>query len=340
MRFALIGCGAYVSPRHLKAIRDLGHDLVAACDPYDSVGHLDAYFRECQYFDTFERFDRYVAREIHSGNNIDWLSVCTPNHFHDVHIRWGLRAGMNVICEKPLVVNPWNIQPILDEMIESGNVVRTVHQLRYNTVIKILKERVSVEWSQRQHQYDIDLTYITGRGPWYQVSWKGDPRRSGGIAPNVGIHFLDLLLWIFGPAESLIVHNRTDTTISGEMYLHKAVVRWFLSTDFNQLPQHCDSSAVSYRSFTVDGQEVDLSTEFESLHTRVYDDALNGGGVGPAEAGYSVQLAHAVMTVPEGQWTTLGGRSNDNEEVDLTEGKRSRGSRAHRIICNPPDRSR
>lgn len=293
--FAVIGAGGYVAPRHLRAIRDTGNRLVAAVDPKDSVGVLDQYSFEVEFFTEIERFDRHLEklRRGPEENRIHYISVCSPNYLHDAHCRLGLRVGADVICEKPLVINPWNFDALQELEMETGHRIHTVLQLRVHPALIQLKKSLQEEGGQ----HDVILTYITSRGPWYHVSWKGQPDKSGGIATNIGVHFFDLLLWLFGPYADLQVYHSDASRMSGFIELEHARVRWFLSVDPQDLPLQAKTSGkTTSRSITVDGKEVEFSEGFTDLHTRVYEETLAGRGFGIAEARPSIELTYAIRT--------------------------------------------
>lgn len=293
--FALIGAAGYIAPRHLKAIRDTGHRLVAAYDPQDSVGVLDSYFPEADFFTEFERFDRHLEKLKRKGQSIDYVSICSPNYLHDAHIRFGLRLGANVICEKPLVLNPWNAEALQENEAETGKKVNTILQLRLHPALIALKEKID----QSEGQHEVDLSYITSRGNWYYTSWKGDLTKSGGIATNIGIHFFDMLSWIFGPVQENMVHLHTHDRAAGFLQLEKARVRWFLSINADTLPEQAiAANKRTYRSITVDGQEVEFSEGFADLHTRSYEEILNGNGFGIETILPAIRVAHAIRTLP------------------------------------------
>ena len=293
--FAIIGCAGYVAPRHLKAIRDTGNRLVAAVDPHDSVGVLDQYFDNVSFFTEFERFDRHIEKLRRKGdeNRIHYVSICSPNYLHDAHVRFALRIGADAICEKPVVIKPWNIDALTEIEKESGHKVYTVLQLRHHKSIIELRNKLAHQGSDKK--YDIILTYITPRGPWYHYSWKGKLEQSGGLATNIGIHFFDLLIWLFGPVVNKEVHISTATRTGGYVELEKARVRWLLSIDKNDLPEQAKAEGkTTYRSLTMDGDEIEFSGGFTDLHTVVYQEILNGGGFGLADARPSVELVHTV----------------------------------------------
>lgn len=291
--FALIGAGGFVAPRHMKAIKETGNNLVAAVDPSDSVGILDSYFHDVRFFVEFERFDRHVEKLRRQGENqrVQYVSICSPNYLHDAHVRFALRVGADAICEKPLVLNPWNLDALAELEQESGHKVYTVLQLRLHPALIALRERLSGE--KRGHKHDVCLTYITSRGRWYLVSWKGQPERSGGLPTNIGIHFFDLLAWLFGPVQQSEVHRSEGTHVGGYLELERARVTWFLSIDFGDLPEAARRDGkTTFRSITIDGEEVEFSGGFTDLHTMVYKDILNGGGFGLDDARPSIELVH------------------------------------------------
>ena len=289
--FALTGAAGYVAPRHLKAIRDTGNRLVAAVDPHDSVGVLDGFFPDVAFFTEFERFDRHLEKIRRSGQDggIDYVSVCSPNHLHDAHIRLALRIGADAICEKPLVLNPWNLDALAGLEEETGHRIYTILQLRVHPALVALRDQVQKEKSNRRHQ--VVLSYVTSRGPWYRYSWKGDVTRSGGIATNIGIHFFDLLMWLFGSMRYSQVHLNEADRASGSIALERADVSWFLSIDRRDLPKRPGESAPpTFRSITVDGEEIEFSGGFTDLHTLVYRETLEGRGFGIEDARPSVEL--------------------------------------------------
>ncbi|PKP18303.1 MAG: oxidoreductase [Bacteroidetes bacterium HGW-Bacteroidetes-21] len=288
-KFALIGAAGYIAPRHVKAIKDTGNTLTAFLDPFDSVGFIDSYFPQADYFREFERFDRHVDKLRHSGNKLDYISICSPNYFHDSHIRFALRNDCTAICEKPIVLNPWNIDALVQQEKESGQKVYNILQLRHHPVIIGLKEEVEKAGDKI---YDIDLAYITSRGSWYHYSWKGDVQKSGGIATNIGIHFFDMLSWIFGDVKSIKVHVSDNNKASGYMELEKARIRWFLSIDENDLPQKIkEKGQRTYRSINIAGKELEFSEGFTDLHTVSYQNILAGTGYGLKDCRPSVDIA-------------------------------------------------
>ena len=295
--FAITGVGGYIAPRHLKAIRDTGNQLVAAVDPKDSVGLLDQYSFDVRFFTETERFDRHLEK-LRRGpelSRVHYLSVCAPNYLHDAHCRLGLRAGADVICEKPLVINPWNLESLQEIETETGHRIWTVLQLRVHPKLIELRDRLLEDGSGRVH--DVELTYVTSRGPWYDVSWKGMPERSGGVPTNLGTHFFDLLVWLFGVVVDCRVHISGGRRMAGFLALERAKVRWFLSVDRADLPFVPEpGKKTTFRSITVDGAEVEFSEGFGDLHTRVYDEILAGRGHGIDVARGSVELAHRIRT--------------------------------------------
>jgi UDP-N-acetyl-2-amino-2-deoxyglucuronate dehydrogenase len=294
-RFAITGVAGYIAPRHLKAIKDTGNVLVAACDPHDSVGIIDRYFFEASYFREFERLDRHAEKLRRKGEPIDYVSVCSPNYLHDAHIRFGLRIGAHALCEKPLVLNPWNIDPLLELAEEHKRRIYTVLQLRVHPVIKALHESVVAERPGRRR--DIELTYVTSRGRWYLASWKGNAEQSGGLTTNIGIHFFDMLIWIFGAVEKNEVHVSQPTRAAGVLELAGARVKWFLSIDPADLPQSAAAAGkTTFRSISVDGQELEFSEGFTDLHTEVYREMLAGRGFTAEDARASIEAAHTIRT--------------------------------------------
>lgn len=301
MKFALTGAAGYIAPRHLAAIHDTGNELVAACDPHDSVGMLDRYFSDTSFFTEFERFDRYLEklRRASDGHGIDYLSVCSPNHLHDAHIRTALRLGAHALCEKPLVLNPWNLDALEELEAETGRHVYTVLQLRTHPSVCALRESIVQEEPREKHAVDLD--YITARGPWYRYSWKGDIQKSGGIATNIGIHFFDMLLWLFGDVEEIRVTEASETRMRGVLELARARVRWRLSLERTDIPDEFNAvGATTYRMIALNGQQIDFTDGFADLHTSVYEKTLAGSGFRIADARPSIQLVydirHAVVS--------------------------------------------
>lgn len=291
--FALIGAAGYIAPRHMKAIKETGNNLLAAFDKFDSVGVIDSYFPSADFFTEFERFDRHVERLKRGNNKIDYVSICSPNYLHDSHIRFGLRVGANVICEKPLVLNPWNVDALLDVEKEHGKQVFNILQLRLHPSIIALKKKV--DEGPANKIYDIDLAYITSRGHWYYTSWKGDVSKSGGIATNIGVHFYDMLTWIFGGIKENVVHMHTHDRAAGYFQLEKARVRWFLSINTDTLPDVVkERGGRTFRSLTMEGQEIEFSEGFTELHTHSYQHILAGKGFGLEEARNSIEIVHEI----------------------------------------------
>jgi len=279
--FALIGAAGYIAPRHLKAIKDTGNKLVAATDPFDSVGILDRFFYDVSYFKEFERFDRHIEklRRLNDDQAVDYVSICSPNYLHDAHIRFALRVGATPICEKPLVLNPWNLDALQELEEEHDKKINTILQVRCHPSIKKLKEKIDNDDDGKIH--DIKLTYITSRGKWYDYSWKGDHEKSGGVEINIGIHFFDMLMWIFGDVKHSEVHIAEKRKKGGYLELEKARVRWFLSLDKADLPEAAQqNNQPTYRSITVDDEEIEFSGGFTDLHTVTYQNILDGQGYG------------------------------------------------------------
>ena len=286
--FALIGAAGYIAPRHMKAINDTDNNLVAALDKNDSVGVIDSYFPEASFFTEFERFDRHLEKLRREENSIDYVSICSPNYLHDAHIRFGLRYGADVICEKPIVLNPWNIDALKEIEKETGNKIYNILQLRLHE--SIIRVKQMVENGPKDKIYDFDLTYQTSRGYWYYTSWKGNEEKSGGIATNIGVHFFDMLGWVFGDLKSNIVHVHTHDRAAGYLEFDRARVRWFLSINYNTLPEEIREKGLrTYRSMTIDGEEIEFSGGFTELHTESYKDVLQGGGYGIEESRQAIQ---------------------------------------------------
>jgi UDP-N-acetyl-2-amino-2-deoxyglucuronate dehydrogenase len=292
-RFGLIGGAGYVAPRHMKAIKETGNELVAVLDPNDSVGIIDSYFPAADFFTEFERFDRHIDKKTRSGEKADYFAICSPNYLHDAHIRFSLRNGAHAICEKPLVLNPWNIDGLEEIEKDFGKNVYNILQLRLHpSIIELKKE---IQGNQVEKKHEIDLTYITSRGNWYFTSWKGDESKSGGIATNIGVHFYDMLMWIFGRVQLNVVHHREAASASGYLELENARVRWFLSVDEKHLPDEVQAKGQrTYRSITVDGNEIEFSGGFTDLHTLSFQDILDGNGFGLQEARPSIEAVHHI----------------------------------------------
>jgi UDP-N-acetyl-2-amino-2-deoxyglucuronate dehydrogenase len=294
--FALIGAAGYIAPRHMRAIKDTGNNLVAALDRFDSVGIIDSFFPEAAFFTETERFDRHLDKLRRSGEKkIDYVSICSPNYLHDAHIRLALRNEANAICEKPIVLNPWNVDALSEIEKESGKIIYTVLQLRLHPSIIKLKEQV--ENGPVDKIYDLDLTYITSRGRWYFISWKGDVQRSGGVATNIGVHFFDMLTWIFGGIKRNQVHVIKEDTAAGFLELEKARVRWYLSLRKDTIPKDArENGMATYRSITIEGKEIEFSGGFTDLHTESYKDILAGKGFGIQEARKSIEIVHDIRS--------------------------------------------
>jgi len=295
LNFGLIGAGGYVAPRHLKAIKETGNKLVAALDKYDGVGIMDGFFPDAEFFTEPERFDRFMdkLRRRNPKNDIDYVSICSPNYLHDAHIRLALRNEAHAICEKPLVLNPWNLDALSELEQETGKRIYTILQLRLHPAIIALKEQVANGPADKL--YDVDLSYITSRGKWYYISWKGDMSKSGGIATNIGVHFFDMLTWIFGNVRENVVKEHKEDHASGFLQLEKAKVNWFLSIN----PQYLPESAViagkrTFRSITMDGVEIEFSEGFTDLHTRSYEQILAGRGFGLEDSRQSIEIVQKI----------------------------------------------
>ena len=295
LNFAMTGVAGYIAPRHLKAIKETGNNLVAAVDPNDSVGILDSYFDQAKFFTEFERFDRHIEKLRRQGEDkrVQYITICSPNYLHDAHVRFALRVGADAICEKPLVLNPWNIDALQELEHESGKRVFTILQLRVHPSLLELKSQIMKVATSKKRE--IEMTYVTSRGGWYLVSWKGQVERSGGLVTNIGIHFFDLLIWLFGNVQHSEVHLSNPTKAGGYIELQNAVVRWYLSIDKSDLPTEVAArNQTTYRSITIDGKEIEFSGGFTDLHTVVYREILGGGGFGLEAARPSVELAHDI----------------------------------------------
>ncbi len=287
--FALIGVGGYIAPRHLKAIKETGNNLVAAYDKNDSVGIIDSYFPRASFFTEQELFDRHNNHVKATGGHIHYLTVCSPNYLHDAHTRYGLRLGCDVICEKPVVLSPWNIDALEQIENETGHKAYTIFQLRLHPSVVELKKKI--ENGPKGKVYDVDLTYITPRGNWYYASWKGNVQKSGGVATNIGVHFYDMLQWIFGPVRKSVVHVSSHDRVAGYLELCQARVRYFLSINGEHLPE---GHTGSYRAILVDGEEFEFSNGFTDLHTRSYEEVLAGRGFRIAEAKPCIQTVYDI----------------------------------------------
>lgn len=296
--FAITGVAGFVAPRHLKAIAETGNRLVAAVDPHDAVGVLDKYAFEVRFFTEFERFDRHLEklRRGPEADRVHFVTVCSPNYLHDSHMRLALRIGADAICEKPLVINPWNLDGLQELEQETGRRVYTVLQLRLHPALAAFRERLQAEPAKR---HVVQLTYLTARGRWYDVSWKGVEERSGGIVTNIGIHFFDLLLWLFGPLQRSEVHLRDGKRAAGTLALANADVQWYLSAEAADLPfEPQPGTRTTFRAITVDGEPLEFSDGFTDLHTRVYQEVLAGRGYGIADARPSIELSQAIRQAP------------------------------------------
>lgn len=300
--FALIGAAGYIAPRHMKAIKETGNKLVAAVDPHDAVGVMDRFFYDVDFFTEFERFDRHVEKLRRQGEDkrVHYVSICSPNYLHDAHIRFALRVGADAICEKPLVLNPWNLDALAELEQEYGKKVYGILQLREHPTVRGLREKIHKEGGWKKH--DINLTYITPRGKWYYYSWKGILEKSGGVATNIGIHFFDMLIWIFGKVKSSVVLMSTSKRCAGVLELERARVNWFLSLDADDLPEVVKTDGIrSYRSILVDGDELEFSSGFENLHTVMYEKILRGEGPGIEDVRPSIELVYRIRnSKPEG----------------------------------------
>lgn len=294
--FVLIGAAGYIAPRHMKAIKETGNNLIAAYDPYDGVGIMDSYFPKAHFFIEFERFDRHLEKLKRAGTVIDYISICSPNYLHDAHIRYGLRMGADVICEKPIVLNSWNVDALIELENESQNKVHTVLQLRHHPSILALKEKI--DSGSEDKVYEIDLTYITSRGNWYHTSWKGDEAKSGGIATNIGVHFFDMLQWIFGPMQDFSVSTKTQDTNAGTLSLERAHVNWYLSINSDNLPQAAkDQGLPTYRMLTIAGEAIEFSKGFTDLHTLSYQKILEGQGYGLTDAKNAINMVSKIRNI-------------------------------------------
>ena len=298
--FAIIGIAGYIAIRHIRAIKETGNKLVAALDKFDSVGFIDGYFPESHFFTEYERFDRHIDKMKRKGQHLDFVSICSPNYLHDSHIRFALKSGCDAICEKPVVLNPWNIDGLIDYENQTGKKVYNVLQLRYHPAILELKEKI--EKGPKDKIYDIDLSYITSRGNWYHYSWKGEVEKSGGVATNIGVHFFDMLGWIFGNVKENIVQVLEKDKTAGYLELDRARVRWFLSLDYNDIPLNVKQNGQrTYRSITIDGEEIEFSGGFTDLHTVTYQEILKGNGFGLMDAKPSIEMVYNIRnSIPVG----------------------------------------
>lgn len=294
--FVLIGAAGYIAPKHMKAIKETGNNLLAALDKHDSAGILDTYFPDTHFFTEFERFDRHCEKLRREGVKIDYVSVCSPNYLHDAHIRFGFRIGADVICEKPVVLNPWNVDALLEIEKETGKNVYSILQLRLLPAIKALKKRIQDQPSAQK--YRISLQYVSARGHWYLNSWKGDVQKSGGITTNIGLHFFDMLLWLFGDVQALSVNEMSPIRASGKIELERANINWMLSISEKDLPAaEKVKGNKTFRSLTIDGEDIDFSNGFEQLHTKSYEEVLAGRGIRLAETKKSIQLVHDIRNL-------------------------------------------
>ncbi len=293
-QFALIGAGGYIAPRHMRAIKDTGNVLTACLDKNDSVGIIDSYFPDAEFFTEFERFDRHIEKlRRENGQKIDYVSICSPNYLHDAHVRFALRIDADAVCEKPLVLNPWNVDALAEITKETGRNVFTILQLRLHPAIEQLK--IKLDQCTNDKKYNIDLAYIAPRGNWYAISWKGDMAKSGGVATNIGIHFFDMLQWIFGETQYCIVHISESKKVAGLLELKKARVRWFLSLDRDDLPiKQRETTPKSFRSITIDGEEIEFSDGFDDLHTKSYERIFEGQGFTMKDALPSIEIVSTI----------------------------------------------
>jgi len=291
--FGMIGVAGYIAVRHLRAIKETGNNLLASLDKFDSVGLIDSFFPESDFFVEFERFDRHIDKLKRNGTKIDYVSICSPNYLHDSHIRFALRHHAEAICEKPIVLNPWNIDALQEIENETGHKIYTILQLRLHP--KIIELREKILNGPKGKIYDIDMSYITSRGNWYYISWKGDIQKSGGVATNIGIHFFDMLSWIFGDVKNNVVHLSEPDKAAGYLELENARVRWFLSIDYNDIPDSVKKTGKrTFRSITVEGEEIEFSEGFADLHTETYKEILAGKGFGLKDARQSVDIAYTI----------------------------------------------
>lgn len=294
--FALIGAAGYIAPRHMQAIKDTGNNLLAAMDPSDSVGIIDSYFPEANFFTEFERFDRHIEKlKYDEGVKLDYVSICSPNYLHDAHMRFALRSGADAICEKPLVLNPWNLDKLQRVEENTGKKIYNILQLRVHPSIKKLKEKIMLDGRNTKHE--VELTYLTSRGNWYNASWKGDEDKSGGVATNIGVHFFDMLSWLFGEVQILNVERKDPNTAAGYLEFENARVKWFLSTDARNLPKEIiEKGQRTFRSIKIDNEELEFSGGFTDLHTLVYDDILKGKGYGLNDARAAIEIVEKIRS--------------------------------------------
>jgi UDP-N-acetyl-2-amino-2-deoxyglucuronate dehydrogenase len=297
VNFALIGAAGYIAPRHMKAMKETGNNLLCALDPNDSVGIIDSYFPDADFFTEPERFDRHLdkLRRKKDGNKIDYVAICSPNYLHDAHMRIALRNDAHAICEKPIVLNPWNIDALQELEKETGKKIYTILQLRLHPAIIALKEDIAN--SPKDKVFDVNLDYMTSRGHWYYISWKGNMQKSGGIATNIGVHFFDMLTWIFGDVKEVHVTEHQADHAAGTLELAKANVKWHLSINADHLPESAVKQGKrTFRSITVDGKEIEFSEGFTDLHTRSYEHILSGNGFGLEDARRSIEIVQKIRT--------------------------------------------
>lgn len=310
-QFALIGAAGFIAPRHMRAIKDNGGALVAAVDKHDCVGILDSYFPEADFFLEFERFDRHIEKMRRAGKAIDYVSICSPNYLHDAHMRFALRSGSDAICEKPIVLNPRNIPALMELERETKKRIYTILQLRLHPAIKLLKQKIEQDTSALSTKFDIDLTYITSRGRWYDYSWKGDVEKSGGVATNIGVHFFDMLSFIFGKAQMNTVHLLEPRRAAGYLEFEKARVRWLLSVNSKDLPESArEKGKTTFRSIQINGEEIEFSDGFTDLHTETYRDILTGGGFSLQDAAAAIEIVSSIRNA-----TPIGIKGDYHEMV-------------------------
>jgi UDP-N-acetyl-2-amino-2-deoxyglucuronate dehydrogenase len=293
--FAIIGAAGYIAPRHMRAIKDVGGQLSVAFDPNDSVGVIDSYFPDARFFVEFERFDRHIDKLRRAGDTIDYMTICSPNYLHDAHVRFALRSDAEAICEKPLVLNPWNLDGLSEVAVRSNRKINTVLQLRLHPAIRALRERVQAD---KDRVHDVTLTYVTRRGRWYHVSWKGDEKKSGGVATNIGVHFFDMLAHVFGPVQDNVLHMHSSERMAGYLELKRARVTWFLSVAREDLPEDVRANQSTWRSIAVDGHEIEFSDGFTDLHTESYREIVAGRGFGIEEVRPSIEIVSALRKMP------------------------------------------
>jgi len=295
-KFGLIGAAGYIAPRHMKAIKDTNNDLLAAFDPYDGIGIMDSYFPKASFFVEFERFDRHIDKLKRKGQKLDYISVCSPNYLHDSHIRFGLRSDCDIICEKPIVLNPWNIDALEEIERETGRNVYCILQLRLHPAIIALRDKILS--GPKDKVYDVDLIYLTSRGSWYYTSWKGDVSKSGGIATNIGVHFFDMLTWVFGDLKNMKVEKHSADVAKGYMELSQARVNWFLSINEDYLPESAKlQGKKTFRSITVEGEALEFSEGFTDLHTQSYQDIINGKGFNISETKKAIEIVYLIRSL-------------------------------------------